>query len=176
MEKIVRKYVIICGLIGCFATAQIPEFTTSFEENLFSFNGNKIHETYSVEIPGYDEAMTYTLQELGVKDDQLNVMFFSEVDGTFSFFVNGQFVMSRAVNTKIDANGKLPDLIFYPIQFPSGSNSAILKVSSLEYGEFQTVIKRSYPMLYLKRYDNEWYLNHNTVVKLPFQFFLTDND
>jgi hypothetical protein len=173
MEKIAKNYaLIIACLIGSCSTAQIPSFATSFEENDFTFNGNIIHETYAVEIPGADEALTYPLQQLGVKDNQLNIMFFSEVDDIFSFYVNGELKMTRNVNTKLDQNGKLPNLIFYPLQFPSGSSNAILTVKSLKYGQFQTEIKRSYPMLYLKRYNNEWYLNHNTVVKLPFQFFL----
>ncbi|KQC34352.1 hypothetical protein AAU57_14150 [Nonlabens sp. YIK11] len=175
MEKIVRVLIVVISVYSIQVKGQIPGFTTSFEENTFSYNGKMVHETYSVEIPGFNEAMTYSPEELGVNTNHLNIQFFSEVDGIFKFYLNDELVMSREVNTKIDENGKLPNLIFYPIQFPSGNNSAILKVSLLKYGEFQTEIKKSHPMLYLKRYDGEWYLDHTTVVQLPFQFFLTNN-
>lgn len=176
MEKIVRILILVISVYSIQAKGQIPEFTTSFEENIFSYNGKMVHETYSVEIPGFDEAMTYSPEELAVNTNHLNIQFFSEVDGIFNFYLNGELVMRREVNTKIDENGNLPDLIFYPIQFPLGRNSAILKVTSLKYGEFQTEINKNYPMLYLKRYDDEWYLDHTTVVQLPFQFFLTNSN
>ena len=147
-------------------------FYLDFVENLFSYNGKKVHETYSVEIPGFDGAMTYRPEELGVKIDHLNIQFFSEVDGIFNFYLNEELIMTKNVNTVIDQNGNLPNLIFYPIKFPAGYNRATLKVTSVKYGQFQTEIRKNYPMLYLKRFDNEWYLDHTTVVQLPFQFFL----
>lgn len=172
-QSILFSWILILTACGSLY-AQIPEFATSFEEREYTYNNNRIHATFTVEIPGANNALTYTLQEMGITDDQVNIMFFSEVNDTFNFYVDGHLQLSETVNTIVSKDGDLTEFILYPIKFPEGKDTAILTVSSLLYGGFQTEIKRSYPMLYLKRYKNEWYLDHNTVVKIPFQFFLYD--
>jgi len=175
MEKIAKLLICSFFIISCKSYAQLPEYITSLEEVETQYGQNKVVNYYSVEVPMPSERSTRSLESAGIDANVLNVMFFSEVDDTFSFYINGELKQTVYEDTTIKTSGTIEQAIFQ-FPYPTGETTAILKVISSKYGGFETEIKKEYPMLYLKYNNREWYLLHNTVFYIDIdRYFLEDN-
>jgi hypothetical protein len=171
MEKIVRKYLIftVVTVLATFAHGQTPNSTVIDKTENFC-NSKKAYHYYSIESPS-KEKYTVSTEKMGIDTDKLNLHFFSEVDDKFIISVNGRQHLTTNVNTRYVDGGNTRVI---RIPFPNGSESFTLKVTSLKYGCFETEVRKQHPMLYIKYFNNEWYLDHNTVFEIPYFYFLKD--
>lgn len=157
MEKIANLLLGLFLLSSCSVLGQIPEYITSFEEIEGQFENNKVYITYSVEIADPENRSTLTMESMNLTTSKLNLLFHSEVEDTFSFYINDQLVKTIRVNSIINSDGELPnDIPWFFFDYPSGQDTARLKVTSNNYGGFETEMRKEYPMLYIKFFKNEW--------------------
>lgn len=164
-------------LTSCSVLGQLPENVTSFEEIETRFENNKVYSTYSVEVADPENRSTLTMESMNLTTSKLNLLFHSEVEDTFSFYINDQLVKTVRINSIINSDGELPnDIPWLFFDYPNGQNTATLKVTSNNYGGFETEMRKEYPMLYIKYFKDEWYLNHNTIYKIPFDHFLVNEN
>ena len=172
MEKIVKLFVFTLFFLSCKSYAQFPAYISSFEETETRYGLNEVVNYYVIETPSSGDHSTRSLESMGLDKNTLHVMFFSEVDDEFSFYINGELVKTAHENTIIQTTGTVEQTVF-EFHYPPGETTAIFKVTSLKYGGFETEIKKDYPMLYLKYSNNNWTLLHNTVFFTDgYSFFL----
>lgn len=175
MEKIVKKEIII--LIVIMFSSKII-FSQSFSivekiENLCATN-NVIHY-YIDEVPS-TKMLTFSIDELKIDRENINVHFFSEVDDIFEIYVNGIHYSTKNINTTLyEENGEFKAKArILRIKFPVENNSFLLRIESNKYGCFETEVRKNFPMLYLKYFNNTWYLTHTNVFRLVSAYFLED--
>jgi hypothetical protein len=167
MEKIVRFGLLIMMMVTSFCCkAQVNDIT----EVTTVFGRNQISTYYNNEEPNLQREFTVDPTVVGFNMNKLNILFYSEVQDEFLFYINGNLVETKSINTKKDEENK-GRIDIVTIDFPSGASTATLKVTSLNYGGLETTIKKEFPMLYLKKSEKGWSAVHNAVYRLPGFYF-----
>jgi hypothetical protein len=173
MEKIVKCLIISILLICAVGCAQ-PTGFKSLERIEKQHGLNKMVISYADQIVDPILYSTYEPNKYGVDIDKINIYFHSEVKDVFRFYLNDEYIKTISIDTTVDGEGnyEVPEI---SLSIPNLNSELTLKVVSIRYGSFVTSIKKKYPMLYVKHFNNKWYLEHNTVYKLGFDNFLFDN-
>ena len=170
MEKIVRKYFICLVIIFCLSTAAYAQRTdkTIISKIESRFEKSDLLQYYVTEQPNIIY-FTFSLEKMDIDKDFVHIYFFSEVNDYFEFFIDDVNVKKERVNTiGYDGRGKDP---LVRLGFPNGKNEFTLKVISSRYGSFETIVKKGFPMIYVKSDPNEWYITHSDVYRLPYKYF-----
>jgi hypothetical protein len=172
MEKIVRIVtlnIILCVINSAMTNAQVSESRIIIEEIQNRYGNNEVIHYYLKEQPNISE-YTVSTESMNLTPNVLNVHFYSEVADSFTFYVNDELIARKDINT-MQRDGKISAYAF-EINFPSANDEFTLKVISSKYGSFETEARKAHPMLYLKNFNNTWYLAHTNVFRIPFMNFL----
>ncbi len=173
MEKIVKqKWNMFLALL-MLSNLLIAQ-TSILEKIENKCNGSKLIHYYLEETPN-DNNLIFSLDEMKINKTQCRLNFFSEVDDEFTIYVNGDVYKTTKVNTiptvKEDNIAK-GNAIILEIDYPEGNDKFTLRVESNKYGCFETEARKEHPMLYVKYWDDKWYLSHTTVFRLPAKHFM----
>lgn len=177
MEMIVKKrnssLILMCFLFISLLQAQ--DSSSSIIEKIENeCNGTENIHYYANETP-VDKNLTFSLDEMKISKTQCRLHFFSEVDDEFTLYINGTVYKTTKVNTipsvKEDSIAK-GNAIILEIDYPEGNDKFTLRVESNKYGCFETEVRKEHPMLYVKYWDNTWYLSHTTVFRVPAKHFM----
>jgi len=182
MEKIVKdKYIslLIVVLFCCnFVKAQQTDGFTIIEESLTppcGVNGMKSRNLYLDEVAVAGESLSLGQFSNNNEDREFRVHFFSEVEDTFKFYINGVLKETVNINTKptVNSEGKKENKpIALAFKFADGQTKFDFKMESTKYGCFETEARIAHPMLYLKYHQEMWYIDHSNVFRFPFIFFM----
>ena len=142
----------------------------SITEVLSEYGRNEISTYYNNEEPNLQREFTVDPAVVGFDMNKLNILFYSEVQDEFSFYLDGNLIETKSINTKKNEEGK-GRIDIVNIDFPSGAITATLKVTSVNYGGLETTVKKEFPMLYLKKSEKGWSAVHNAVYRLPGFYF-----
>ncbi|AZQ43729.1 hypothetical protein [Nonlabens ponticola] len=148
----------------------VSDWARDFEEVISAQNRITVHNYYIDEILDFERHVR-SIDRLGLETNTVYLQFFSQINATLILELNGIPIPSIEVDTRVIKGNGFPDMIWYPIKIPEGETSAISKVSSVEYGSFETKLRHDRPMLYLKHVEGDWYLEHTTVFRLAPFFF-----
>jgi hypothetical protein len=170
MEMIAKMFFYGVYLVPFIGFSQTPDWAYSLEQITYQEGVNTVHASYVKEKLDYQEHKVRSVSEMNLNDNTVYIQFFSEVDSTFKFYLDDELVASHQVNTYIKPDGSL-DIFMYPIQLPILKNERTLKVKSLKYGTFTSVIKKDYPMVYAKYDNNNWYVEHSDVDRIAIFYF-----
>ena len=172
MEKIVRIValnIVLCVINSAITNAQVSNSRIIVEEIQNRSGNNEVIHYYLKEQPNISE-YTVSTESMNLTPNVLNVHFYSEVDDRFTFYVNDEIYARKDINT-VQLDGKISAYVF-EINFPLGYETFTLKVISSKYGSFVTEARKEHPMLYVKNFDNTWYLAHTDVFRIRSMNFL----
>ncbi|MGY5352460.1 hypothetical protein ACXGQW_07840 [Wenyingzhuangia sp. IMCC45533] len=148
-------------------------FSQSINDRQSECGVNIIYHYYVNETAN-NSKMIFSLEKFNIDENAFHLFFYSEVKDNFEITIDGQFYKRDSINTEtlIEEDGLIK---IYPyrldIIFPQNKNSFVLKVDSVRYGCFETVVYKEYPMLYVKYFKNSWYLTHSNAFRFSGLYF-----